>query len=272
MSGRLSLYPLFYLGVLTLLFSGCVAKGPQGKLKMISYEMVVAERVRRQKAEKENQRLRETLEKQIATSRELEQRIATIQLRLMRDEIENKKPAERLALLEKRLDEAIQEVVRTKAKLRSMESKAEAASSLAEAEIALKDLKPGNTGLEEDPEIIQATHLFEMSALEFKNQNYSGSLYLTSQAKHLIKMARERSVVQESSPASDEPISFILPVHLRLLKTSNVREGPGLNFKVLFTLEKDSRVIGHSYKDQWVRVRSGDGQEGWIFNTLLDAR
>jgi hypothetical protein len=266
------LYPLFLIGVLALLFSGCVAKGPQGKLKMISYEMVVAERVRRQEAEKENQKLKETLKKQIAARRELERRIATIQLRLIRDEIENKKPAERLALLEKRLDEAIQEVVRTKAKLRSMESKAEAASSLAEAEVALKDLKPGNPGLEEDPEITQADHLFEMSALEFKNQNYSGSLYLTSQAKRLIKMARERSVIRESSPAREEPVSFILPVRLRVLKTSNVREGPGLDFKVRFTLEKDSRVIGHSYKDQWVQVRSGDGREGWIFYSLVDAR
>ena len=38
------------------------------------------------------------------------------------------------------LDEAVVEVVRTKAKLRSIESRAEAASSMAEAEIALKGL------------------------------------------------------------------------------------------------------------------------------------
>ena len=269
---RSRLYLAFILSAAALLVSGCVGKRPPGTAKMVSYEMVVAERVKRQELERENQKMKDALREQIAAYQELERKIAMVQLRLMKNEIENKEPAERLALLQKKLDEAIQEVVRTKAKLRSMESKAGAASSMAEAEIALKDLKAAGPGQAKDPEIIQAEHLLRMSALEFKDQNYSGALYLTSQVKSLVKMAKEQSMSREKAPMREAPVSFFLPVPLQVLKTSNVREGPGLDFKVLFTLKKDSTVIGHSYRDQWVRVKSKDGRDGWIFYTLVDGR
>jgi len=239
---------------------------------MVSYEMVAAERVKRQEVEQENQRLRDALEKQTAAYRELERKIATAQLQIVEKEIQNRDPAGGQDLLRKKLDGAIRDVVRAKAKLRSLESKAEAASSLAEAEIALNTLRSAEPDQAKDPEIIQAEQLLKMSALEFKNQNYSGALYLTSQAKGLVKMAKERSVIREKEPVEEVPVSFVLPVPLRVLRPSNVREGPGLEFKVIHTLEKDSMVVGHSYKDQWVRVTTEDGQGGWIFHALVDGR
>ncbi|NIQ92292.1 MAG: hypothetical protein GWN93_26230, partial [Deltaproteobacteria bacterium] len=67
--------------------------------------------------------------------------LAKLQLRLLERDAQIKQLEERLNSQQEMLDEAIQEVVRAKAKLRTLESKAEAASEMAEAEIAIKALK-----------------------------------------------------------------------------------------------------------------------------------
>ena len=87
--------------------------------------------------------------------------------------------------MQDKLDDAIQEVIRAKAQLQSLESRAQAASMLAEAGVALST----QGTVAPRPEILQAEQLLEMSAAEFDNENYGGSLYLTSQAKSLIAVA-----------------------------------------------------------------------------------
>jgi SH3-like domain-containing protein len=57
-----------------------------------------------------------------------------------------------------------------------------------------------------------------------------------------------------------------------VIRNSNLREGPDLKSKVLTTLEKGTPLIGYSYKGQWVRVFSEDGNNGWIFQTLVSGR
>jgi hypothetical protein len=209
------------------------------------------------------QRLHENVARQTAANRDLTEKVANLQLRLLEKETQNKE-------LQKKLDEAIQEVVRAKAKLHSLESKAEAASVMAEAEVALKALKTRTAGEEEGEEVTQVEHLLSMSAREFKNQNYGGALYLTGQAKSLIKMGEARVRSREKTPLRAGEVLFALPLPLSVLRTSNVREGPGLGFTVLFTLAEGTPLVGYSYKDQWVRVKDEDGRVGWIFHTLVD--
>jgi len=208
------------------------------------------------------QELQEDVERQAAADRGLEEKVANLQLRLLEKETQNRE-------LQKKLDEAIQEVVRAKAKLHSLESKAEAASVIAEAEVALKALKTRTAG-EEGAEVTQVEHLLNMSGREFKKQNYGGALYLTGQAKSLIKVGEARVRSREKIPMRAGEVLFALPLPLHVLRTSNVREGPGLDFPVLFTLAEGTPLVGYSYKDQWVRVKDGDGRVGWIFHTLLD--
>lgn len=174
--------------------------------------------------------------------------------------------------LEKKYDEAVQEVVRTKAKLHSLESKAEAASTMAEAEIAVKALKARAAGQKDNPEVIQAKHLLEMSAREFKKHNYGGALYLASQAKGLVHIGQKRLMGREKIAMVSGEVLFALPLPLEVLAKSNVRQGPGLDFDVLFTLEKGTPLVGHSYKDDWVRVKDEDGRGGWVYQTLVGGR
>jgi hypothetical protein len=202
-----------------------------------------------------------TQAQQRAASRGLEERIAELQLHLLEQETQMKE-------VQRKLNEAIEEVVRTKAKLHNLESKAEAASTMAEAEIALKVLEARMAGEGKGSEAVQAEHLLKMSLREFEKQNYGGALYLVNQAKDFIKAGEARLKSQEHVQAGE--VFFAAPLALRVLRTGNVREGPGLNFKVLFTLEKGTSLVGRSRKSQWVRIEDQPGRAGWISYTLVE--
>ena len=109
-----------------------------------------------------------------------------------------------------------------------------------------------------------------MSAAEFDNENYGGSLYLTSQAKSLIAVAGQVSDADRSALAGEEP--FAVPLPLQAVTGTNVREGPGTEFKVLFVVSPGVPLVGQAYKEPWVRIRDERGRTGWIFHTLIESR
>ena len=170
------------------------------------------------------------------------------------------------------LDEAVQEVVRSMSKLRSMESKAEAASNLAEAEVALRGLNSQAGGSPEVPEAGKARDLLAMSAREFEAENYGGALYLSNQAKAQIKAGqlKLRRAEAMSPVEGEEPFALTLP--LQVVTASNLRDGPGRGHSILRTLAKGTPLTGYSRLGQWVRVKTEDGMAGWIFHTLVEGR
>lgn len=199
----------------------------------------------------------------------LENRIGRLNLRVVEKDAQIEELEAQQASLKKQLDEATEELVRTKARLGSLESRAEAASNMAETEIALKALKVQGLEQESDPELRQAEQLFKMSSQEFQKENYGGVLYLTSRAKSQIRKTQMRLAKQNKTELMPGEVLFALPLSLRVVKSSNVRQGPGIDFKVIATLKANTPVTGYSYKGQWVRVKGENGLSGWIFQNLL---
>jgi len=206
-----------------------------------------------------------------SSSMALEEENGKLKLLLLEKEAQMKDIEARQASLQIKLDEAIQEVVRAKARLRSLESRAEAASNMAETEVALKMLKSQRPDMSDSPELVQAEHLLKMSTREFKKENYGGALYLAGQAKEQIRLSQTQPQGGEKRRVQLLPgeASFALPLDLRVIKTSNIREGPGLDYKVIATLAPGSQLRGYSYKDQWVRVEGENDLKGWIFQNLV---
>lgn len=195
---------------------------------------------------------------------ELEQRVARLELRLL-------ERAAELEELRARLDEARREVVRTMAKLQTVASRAEAASGMAEAEIALRsllgDADPGSA-----PEAAQAMRLLAMSNAEFQRENYGGALYLANQAKSIAVAGQGRLPGGERGKLRPGEVVFALPLRLQASTRANVREGPGSGFRVAFTVEAGTSLVAYSHVEQWVRVRDGNGRSGWIFYNLVGQR
>jgi hypothetical protein len=220
----------------------------------------------------EQRRIEESLVGLNAEKRALEDQVTSLKLQMLEKETMVKEIGERESAMEAKLDEAIQEVVRTKSKLRSLESRAEAASNLAEAEIALKTMEAQAKGGGGDRDLSQAKQLLKRSAEEFKNENYGGALYLANQAKGHLRTGEVRPTTRDKfSPVVGEA-PFEAPQPLELTRDGNLREGPGLEFKVIATLPKGSKIVGYSRKDRWLRVRNEKGVTGWVFESLLSDR
>ncbi|MCG6917156.1 MAG: SH3 domain-containing protein [Deltaproteobacteria bacterium] len=247
------------LAVLLFLLPAC------GKRRADKIDDSIAQNPQYKELRGENKKLLQSLES-------LEAEIAKTNLRILEKEAQIRELEDRLDSQQKMLDEAIQEVVRAKAKLRSLESKAEAASEMAEAEIAVKALKVQLAARGEDPEVAKAEQLLKMSVEEFEKENYGGALYLTSQAKGQIKSGQMRLGDKKKLKSIEGEVLFAQPLPLQVLKNSNLREMPDLKSNILTTLDKGTLLIGYSYKDQWVRVTREDGISGWIFQTLVGGR
>ena len=193
--------------------------------------------------------------------RELEQRVATLQLQLL-------ERAAQVEDLQRQLDAARQEIVRAMARLQTLASRAEAGSVMAEAEIALEALT-GAAGDEEVLEAAQARQLLVLSSTEFADENYGGALYLASQARSMARAGEVRLTSGERGDRQPGEVLFALRLPLETARRSNVRAGPGLGFRVLFTLDPATPVVGHSYTEQWVRITDDQGRDGWIFHNLV---
>jgi uncharacterized coiled-coil protein SlyX len=191
----------------------------------------------------------------------LERRIAELEVRLLEKEAQ-------VDELQTRLDETRGEVVRTMAKLQTVASRAEAASGMAEAEIALQSMK--SSGAAPAQEIAQVTSLVRQSSSEFNKQNYGGALYLAGQAKAIAGSSRGRAGAGGSSRSGETP--FAVPVRLKSTGRGNVREGPGTNHDVVFSLKGGSALIGYAYADEWIRVTDESGRSGWISRSLVERR
>jgi len=191
----------------------------------------------------------------------LEQRVARLELQVLEKEAE-------LEQLQLRLDDARREVVRAMAKLQSLATRAEAASAMAEAEVALGALA-GSAAGRTAPEVPQARSLLAMSTQEFNRANFGGALYLANQAKLIASSARNRiAEAGRGTPRPGETV-FAVPLRLQALGRTNVREGPGTDQTVLYTVERGAVLVAHASLGDWVRVSDNTGRSGWIIRSRV---
>ncbi len=197
-----------------------------------------------------------------------------MRIAMLEKEARNRQLGVRLSFQKQMADEAVIEVVRAKAKLRSIESRAEAASTMAETEIAIKEIKQwasmGNIGSSEH--LIKADALLKMSTEEFKRENYGGALYLAGQAKIQVKALKAGLEQDRLHDQISGEIPFFPPLPLKLIKRSNLRNAPDINSTIRRILDRDELVMGYSHKDEWIRVNTDFGDSGWIHQSLVDAR
>ena len=192
---------------------------------------------------------------------DLDRRLSRLELRVIERETQVEE-------LQTRLDDARDEVVRTMAKLQTLASRAEAASAMAEADVALQTLR-SSEGSRALQEMSQATKFVQQSTAEFTKQNYGGALYLANQAKSAAVAGRARLSGGNRGASRPGETPFALPVRLKVTNRGNVRDGPGTNFPVAFAVETGAVLTGFSYTDDWVRVSDDGGRTGWIFRSLI---
>ncbi len=190
----------------------------------------------------------------------LERRIAGLELQVL-------ETTAQIQELQERLDEARREVVRSMARQQSLATRAEAASGMAEAELALQSLPDSAAARAEE-----IRKLTQQSSAEFEKSNFGGALYLANQAKSAALIARGQLAEAQEGPLQQHERSLALPLPLETTTGANVRSGPGTGFGVVFTLPRQSPVVAYSSAAEWLRIVDDSGRRGWISQSLIRGR
>ena len=193
-------------------------------------------------------------------------RIADLERKESRLELQLMERDATIADLEQRLEEAQAEIVRAMARTPTLASRAEAASGMAEAEVALQSLRAAGAS---PVGIGQVQALLRDGSTEFDKGNFGGALYLANQAKTLGASWRARTATARAGTRPGET-AFSVPVRLRATNRVNVRSGPGTGFGIVYSVDAGTLLSGLSYTDEWIRVSDASGRNGWIFRSLVE--
>jgi hypothetical protein len=172
-----------------------------------------------------------------------------------------------LADASRRMEEATTEVVRQMARLRSLATRAEAASAIAEAEVTLQQLR-GRAGQQLPSAGREAEEALRTASRAFDAENYGGAVYLATQAKRAATAARGRLAESTDTPRPGEQ-AFAVPVVVTTVGRTNLREAPGTGSALVTTVPAGTRLTAYGYVQDWIRVTLPDGRGAWVYQSLV---
>lgn len=162
------------------------------------------------------------------------------------------------------------EVARAAVKLRRLATQADAASDLAEVEVALQALWAETHRPRAAAQLVQAQRILDAGAAAFVQGDYGVAVELAAQSQAMIDMVNGRRR-PESAARNALEVAFKVPVMMCTRIDSNLRAQPGRTAPGLGVLQKGTPLQVHAYRGEWLRVRTEDGRAGWVFGPLLEA-
>lgn len=172
-----------------------------------------------------------------------------------------------LAETDRRLDQATTEAVRAMARSRSLATRAEAASAIAEAEVTLQQLR-GGTGSQPPAEARRAEQALHAASAAFDAENYGGAVYLATEAKRVATAGRGR-LAESGATAGAGERTFAVPVPLTTTSRANLRAAPGGSAAVIATVPAGTPLTAYAWSQDWIRVTLGDGRPAWVYQGLV---
>lgn len=175
-----------------------------------------------------------------------------------------------LSEAERRLGEATTEVVRAMARLRTLATRAEAASAIAEAEVTLQQLR-GRAGQQAPPEAAQAEAAMRAASAAFDEENFGGAVYLANQSKRAATAGRGRLAEAGGNGTRTGERAFAVPVPLTTALRANLRVAPTVGAAVVATVAAGTPLTAYAYEQDWLRVTMPDGRVAWVHQSLVQS-
>jgi len=173
---------------------------------------------------------------------------------------------------QKTLQETSNRAAHAQVRLRRLATRPAAASTIAEVEMVMENLKSSSFT---DSELIlqtQAQRLLDAAATAYAVDNYAVAMDYASQAREFINMIRSNRAPRKASDPHHVTVLFQVPIPLRAIVNSKLREKPGLKAPILGVLKKESIMTAEAYRGEWLQIVTADGRSGWIFSTLVEAQ
>ena len=169
------------------------------------------------------------------------------------------------------LRESAQEVTRAKVRLRRLATQADAASYVAEVEVAMESLRAARGSATAIPLVMLAQDILESTAVPFAQGDYGVTIERAAQAEQLIALAAHYQVRPRSRPRVPGEVPLQVAIPLQVTIGSSLRRQPRARAPLVGALKKDTRLVAHAYRGRWMLVRTEDGRAGWVNQTRLKA-
>jgi hypothetical protein len=181
-----------------------------------------------------------------------------LRARLRKAADDQKRLEEMLAVLQQDLETTENELIRTKAKLKGIETKAEASSAIAEAQTLL--LRSGDEKVR-PTNVARAREKLGIAETQLRAGNYGAAVFFALQAQDLLeKPGRGRA----TSPPESPPAGAVVVT----ASSANVRSEPRRDAPVIATLSRGMSVVPLAEEGEWTRVEF-KGRTGWIAKSLI---
>lgn len=175
-------------------------------------------------------------------------------------EAERRRLEERVALLQRHLDATETELIRSKARLKGVETRAEASAAIAEARVLMRRALDARGRTD-------ALGLCQISLDKAEDAMEKGNFGM---AVFYAVQARDRAAELVQPPAEaprDRPAAkahYVVAV-----QSANLRAEPFTTAPVVAQLKKGQPVEARALRGEWVQVQAG-GQAGWVLRSLLE--
>jgi hypothetical protein len=181
-----------------------------------------------------------------------------LQARLRRGEEEQRKLEETLAAERRDLEVTEMELIRTKARLKGLETKAEASSAIAEANILLRRAESRGGAL-----LTQGQQSLARAEELLKEENYGAASFFALKAQDFAMRTQDAPDARRGGEPAP-PLS----VRVRVGR-ANIRQGPGLDQKVLTVVPRGTRLPVRRARGDWFEVAHGDST-AWVSRTVVE--
>lgn len=172
----------------------------------------------------------------------------------------------------KLLKETTSQAARAEVKLRRFATEADAASLLAQVEVAMAKLR-STPGAERDAaQQGEAQRILDGASAAFAKGEYDASVDLATQARQFIDMLADIRNGSGADKRATSEVPFKAAIALRMKVDGNLRRQPRANAAVLGVLQKAAPVTARAYQGEWLQVQTEDGSLGWVLNSLVEAR
>ena len=171
----------------------------------------------------------------------------------------------------KTLKQITGEVARAEVKLRRLATQADAASQLAEVEVALQSMHAEASPRHGASQLAQAQSILDAGAESFSLGDYGAAVELAAQSRAILDMLASGRPRPAPDPRDAVELPFQAPVALRARIDSNLRTQPGRSEPVLSVLRQGTPLQAHAFRGEWLHVHTDDGRAGWVFGSLLEA-
>ncbi|MFO1312775.1 MAG: SH3 domain-containing protein [Burkholderiales bacterium] len=161
----------------------------------------------------------------------------------------------------KTVQETTREVTRAKARARRLATQADAASYIAEVEVALGSAR--GSAASGSPLLPLAQSFIDGASLPFAQGDYASAMERAAQAEQLVAAALDAASIPARARVAGE-VRMVPGIPLRAGAAASLRREPQAKAPVVAAIGKDTALVAHGYKAAWMRVETEDGRAGWI--------